>query len=456
MASLIGYLKGEDLKLEARAQEAEARAYQAEQNVSALTEQFESRMNDMQQQIELKQADQQTILKELTAAQLGISSDDCVKLDNALRCSTVLACGRVIADGAAMVPCKLLKPSKTGGMEEAREHPAYKLLHRRPNDYQTPYEFKEMMLLSAVFQGNGFAIITRDVSGNPIELQPVEPSTVTINHDAGVTSFTVKLKGNKKLLVPSSNMWHLKGPSLDGIKGMDTVKMAADAIGLSLATVRFGKNLFKNGGRPSGVLTAEGKLTVEQKHAIREQWAGLYSGENQLGTAVLGDGLTYTALSVSPDDAQFLQTRKLQIEEICRAFRVLPIMVMHQENATSYASVEQLNLMHFQHTLAPWFVRFEQAAEAALLTDKELDEGYQIKLITRGLMKGSAKERADYYAIMRQNGLMTVNECRDAEDMDRFDDPLADQITPAANLYGPKTTPANNTGDNNSGDTTNE
>jgi HK97 family phage portal protein len=240
-------------------------------------------------------------------------------------------------------------------------------------------------------------------------------------------------------------MWHIRGPSWNGYLGLDAVYFARNAIGLSLATEEYGSALFANGARPGGILTSDQQLKPETVAAIKAAWTASQEGSgNAMKTALLHGGLKYTPLSFNSDEAQFNETQKRAVHNICAAFRVNPIMVMQTEGTATYASVEQMFLAHLTHTLMPWYERFEQSAEVNLLTKQEQDQGYYVKLEAKGLMRGTAKERAEYMQIMRQNGALTVNEWRESEDMDRSDDPEADKLRPAANLYGDQLAPVGN------------
>ncbi len=178
-------------------------------------------------------------------------------------------------------------------------------------------------------------------------------------------------------------------------------------------------------------------MKAEQVKAIKDQWASAQAGSgNAMKTALLHSGLKYQPLSWNADEAQFIEAQKRVILNLCAAFRVNPIMVQQTEGSAAYASVEQMFLAHLVHTLMPWYERIEQSAEIGLLTEAERKAGFYTKLEAKGLMRGTAKERAEYMQIMRQNGVITANEWRDYEEMDRSTDPRADQLEPAANLFG--------------------
>ena len=356
--------------------------------------------------------------------------------EQALYSSAVLCIVRVIADGIAQVPFKLLKSGDGRRGEDAKDHPLYDLLRSEPNEWQTSYEFREQLAIHAVLTGNGYAFINRDADGVPQELYAFAPKSVTpIQLDDYTVYYRVATKDGP-IDVPARDMWHIKGPSWDGVVGLNATKLAREAIGLALASEQYGANLFKNGARPSGILTSPTTLTAEQKVALKKAWQEQQSGVgNAHKTALLDGGLTWQALASSANDAQWIESRRFQIEELCRAFRVLPIMVM-QPGATSYNSVEQLLLAHIAHTLMPWYERFEQSARKALLTPQEKKAGLYIKLDSRALMEASTADRVAYFNAMRAMGAMTINEIREKEDLPRSDDPKADQLTPAANLFG--------------------
>lgn len=359
-----------------------------------------------------------------------------VQVLHAIRCSTVLCCARVIAEGLAQVPCRLLR-KENGKFVEAVDHPLFDVLGSSPNEYQTIFEYIETKGLHASLLGNAYSEIARDTKGRVTELHPLHPNNIEVERDGYVTSYKVKGKDGTKRLINAVDMWHFRGPSWNGIEGLDAVRSASEAIGLHLATEQFGSKLFQNGARPSGILTTEHNMTPEELVSNQQAWDQAHQGSgNAHKTAVLSGGLNYQTISTNPDDAQFLETRKHQIEEICRFFRVLPIMVMSNENSTSYNSVESMMLAHLTHTLGPWFERFEKSAEKALLTAKERRAGYVIRLDAKGLLKGSAVERMTYLKTAIETGVMTRNEARENEGLERVDDESADKLTPAAHLFG--------------------
>lgn len=376
---------------------------------------------------------------------LGISAGQSkagvsVNLRTALGVSTVFACVAVIAQGIAQVPLKIYRVTPEGGREEARDHPLWSLLYRKPNELQTSFEFREQIAAHWLLTGNAFVLIMRNARGRVTELLPIEPGMMRLEQqpDRSMRYWLRLTDKSAEVEVPARMVWHIRNSSWNGWAGMDVMRLARDAIGLAVATESFGSEMFANGVRLSGHLEAESNLTPEKIEELRTYWKSVHQGGgNRLQTAVLSGGIKFKPHEIKADEAQYIETRKFLVPEICRFFRVMPIMVGHQDGTASYASVEQMFLAHRTHTLGPQFERFEQSAEFALLTDAERDQ-YEIELVEHGLTRGTAKERAETLAILRQNGAITGNDMREAMDMPRLPDAILNEYTPAANLFGPR------------------
>lgn len=372
-------------------------------------------------------------------SQAARSAGEEVNDKTAIQVSAVLCCARVIAEGMAQVPCKVYREDSAGSPVEARDHPLYLLLNRKPNDWQTSFELREQIGFHLALKNNAYLFKNR--VGNKItELYAFQPNAVTVKQNDDLTlTYNVAFADGVQREVPAEDIWHIRGPSMDGVKGIDAVELACNAIGLSRATENFGSKLFENGARPGGMLTTRSggqPLTADQRAEIKKLWSEQHQGTaNAHRTVMLPFDLEFTPVHSTANEAQWIENRKFLIREICRFFRVLPIMVM-EDDSTSYASVEQLFLAHLTHTLMPWYERFEQSAENALLTEQELRDGYSIKLSANALLRASHIERASYYQTMKTIGAMTANEVRAKEDMPRSTDPDADKLMGAANLFG--------------------
>lgn len=338
----------------------------------------------------------------------------------ALEVTTVLACAKVISEDVAQVPWKLLLRD-AGGRGEAKDHPLYELLHLKPNDWQTSFEFRETLALHALLTGNAFAYINR-VRDEVAELIPYPPGAVEVKRAADMSlSYRIRLDGGQVMAVPASSMWHLRGPSWSSWQGMDSVRLAREAIGLAMATEESQAERHRDGLRFPGVYSVEGVLAPDQEQKLR----GWLKRASENGDPLILDRkATWAKQEMSGVDAQHIETRKHQVEEICRTFRVMPIMIGQADKAATYASAEQMFLAHVTYTLMPWFQRFEQSANANLLTREERRAGYYTKFNANALMRGAAKDRGEFYAKALgaggQRPWMMADEVRDLEDMDPY------------------------------------
>jgi HK97 family phage portal protein len=361
-----------------------------------------------------------------------------VNINTALEVSTVLACVKVIAEGISQVPLKLMKDEKDGTKLPAKTHPLYDVLSVRANPWQTSFEFRETMGLHVALCGNFYAF--KNAVGAKIrELIPFAPSRVKmIQKSSGVIVYEIEGKDGQKQEYPESMIWHVKGPSWDNLLGMDTLNIAREAVGLAMATEQSTSQLQKNGVRNSGVYSVEGNLSAEQYKALQKWIADNYEGSDNTGkTMILDRGAKWLNTQMSSVDSQHLETRRFQIEEICRFFRVMPIMVGHSDKAATYASSEQMFLAHVVHTLAPWYARIEQSIDANLLTPAERAAGYYSDFVEEALLRGDAKTTAEVLVLYSSNGILTRNEARQKLDMNKIEG-LDTPLTPA-NLMGDMT-----------------
>lgn len=349
------------------------------------------------------------------------SSGLSISTSNALGVTTVFACARVLAEGVGSLPCKVYRGTAGGGRAIAADHPAYRLLARRPNDWQTALEFRETLVLHAALCGNGFAFVNR-VRGEPAELIPMLPARVEVKHRDAFTAptYTFMPEQGSAIVLQADQVLHLRGPSWNAAMGLEVVQLAREAIGLAMVAETHGARTFANGGRIAGVLSSDtGNMGPEQIKQIRESWESTYGGSEGAGkTAILWGGLKWQPIAMEADKAQFLETRKFQVEEICRAFRVFPQMVGFNGGNATYASAEQFFLAHVVHSLMPWVRRFEEVCDRVLLTEAEADRGLFTKVSVQGLLRGDAKTRAAFYGAGIKDGWLTRNEARAFEELD--------------------------------------
>lgn len=352
-------------------------------------------------------------------------SGQTINLQNAFRVSVAFACLKVLSQGGAQVPFKLFRQSDANGLPTitaAKDHQLYDLVATQPNAWSTSFEFRETLLLHAAL-GNAYAFLVRGVGGVIREMILLDPSKVQVEQGED-WSVVYKVTGQSGAArtFPAEAVWHVRGPSWNGYAGMDTLALAREALGLSIATEESHAKLHEKGVRPSGTYSVEGTLSPEQYKSIKAWIIKENAGADNSGAPMILDrGAKWLAQTMTGLDSQHLETRKFQIEEVCRFFGVMPIMVGYSDKAATYASAEQMFLAHVVHTLSPWYARVENSADVHLLTKEERASGLYFKFVAAGLLRGAAKDRAEYYAKALGSGgspaWMTQDEIRGLEEL---------------------------------------
>lgn len=373
-----------------------------------------------------------------------------VTAESALYVSTVLACARVYMNGTAQVPFRLMLDAN-GKRSPAADKPLGKLLSRKPNPWQTSYEFRETITLHAQLTGNAYVFVNRVGSKREIrELIPLEPKRVEVKRKPDMTlEYKVNSENGASQIFGPDAIWHLRGPSWNSWLGLDIIKLAREAVGLAITLEQSQAEFQRNGAQTSGVLATKDKLSPE-RFAFLSAWIDkhLPGGERFGRPMIVDDEAEYMNRSFSAVDQQLLESRKMQIEEICREFGVMPIMVGYSDKAATYASAEQMFLAHVVHTLAPWYKRVEESADANLLTEDDRDAGYYTKFFPNALMRGAAKDRSEFYKAAlgdtQRPGWMVKNEVRELEDLNPVEG--GDEF-PALITKAPANPPADPTGD---------
>ncbi|MCR4300900.1 MAG: phage portal protein, partial [Sulfuricaulis sp.] len=378
------------------------------------------------------------ILREIAGySRYSAASGKNVTVKTAIEVSTVFACARVIGEGIAQVPLKLMRESDKKRLP-ARDYPLYDLLAYRPNDWQTSFEYREMLAWHLVLCGQHFSFINRSTRGQVLELIPFEPGQVTVKRASDWSlSYEVRANDGTTQPFPAETIWHVKGPSWNSWQGLEPVSLAREAIGLSMATEESSARLHKNSVRPSGVYSVEGTLKDEQYKTLSE-WIDTHSaGAVNVGKPLILDRTAkWLSTQMTGVDAQSLETRRYQVEEICRFARVNPIMVGAESKNTTYASAEQMFLAHVVHTLAPWYQRLEQSIDAHLLTDKDRESGIYADFVEEGLLRGSIADTKDVILGYVNGGILTPNEGRAKLDQNPDADPASDKLRIPANIVG--------------------
>lgn len=367
---------------------------------------------------------------------------------SAMQMTAVYSCVRVLSEAVAGLPLHVYKyrsdgdnmdvaavcpkrgmdavqQRQTGGKEKAIDHSLYRLLHDEPNLEMTSFVFRETLMTHLLLWGNAYAQIIRNGKGEVIALYPLMPNRMSVDRDSNGTLYYKYYRGSDEairskeyeVVLSPYDVLHIPGLGFDGLVGYSPIAMAKNAIGLAIATEEFGAKFFANGAAPSGVLEHPG--TIKDPTKVREAWQSQFGGSSNSGkVAVLEEGMKYTPISISPEQAQFLETRKFQINEIARIFRVPPHMVGDLEKS-SFSNIEQQSLEFVKYTLEPWLVRWEHSMMRSLLTPSEKQE-YFIKFNVDGLLRGDYASRMSGYATARQNGWMSANDIRELENLDRI------------------------------------
>ena len=387
------------------------------------------------------------LFKEIYGSRASIAGVT-VNWKTALQVATMLACCRVVAEGVSQIPYRVYQETASG-KKVAKDHPLNRMIYRRPNGWQTSFEFRETIIFQLMLTFNAYVFVNRVGTAREVrEMIPIEPGRVTAEQrDDYSIIYKVRGKNGAEQVFGQDAIWHLRGPSWNTWTGMDATALAANALGLSISLEQGQSDAQKNGVQTTGVFSVKEKLSAE-KFAQLAAWMDKHMpGGDRAGKPMILDmEADFKRILMSAVDQQLIETRKHQIEEICRGARVWPIMVGHAgDQSPTFASAEQFFLAHVVHTLMPWYSRIEQSADVNLLSQAEIDAGYYTKFTPNALMRGAAKDRGEFYAKALgsggSKGWMTQNDVRALEDLDRSDDPEADKL-PQPVAAAPKPAPA--------------
>ena len=355
----------------------------------------------------------------------GSTSGKTVTERSAMQMTAVYSCVRILSEAVAGLPLHLYKYTDSGGKAMALDHSLYRLLHDEPNPEMSSFVFRETLMTHLLLWGNAYAQIIRNGKNEIVALYPLMPNKMSVDRDESGHLYYTYYRGsdeaikNKEFAVTlqPSDVLHIPGLGFDGLVGYSPIAMAKNAIGMAIACEEYGAEFFANGAAPGGVLEHPG--TIKDPQRVRESWQSTFGGSgNANKIAVLEEGMKYTPIGISPEQAQFLETRKFQINEIARIFRVPPHMVGDLEKS-SFSNIEQQSLEFVKYTLDPWVIRWEQSIQRSLLNSEEKKK-YFAKFNVEGLLRGDYQSRMNGYAIGRQNGWMSANDIRELENLDRI------------------------------------
>ena len=355
----------------------------------------------------------------------GSSAGKNVNERSAMQMTAVYSCVRILAEAVAGLPLHLYRYKEDGGKERAIDNNLYHLLHDEPNKEMSSFIFRETLMTHLLLWGNAYAQIIRNGKGEVVALYPLMPNKMQVDRDENGELYYIYTRSSDEaktmdgvtVYLTPRDVLHIPGLGFDGLVGYSPIAMAKNAIGLAIATEEYGAKFFANGAAPSGVLEHPG--TIKDPSRLRENWNSTFGGSANSGkVAVLEEGMKYTPISISPEQAQFLETRKFQIDEIARIFRVPPHMVGDLEKS-SFSNIEQQSLEFVKYTLDPWVIRWEQSLSRALLNEDEKRK-YFFKFNLEGLLRGDYESRMSGYAVARENGWMSANDIRELENMDKI------------------------------------
>jgi HK97 family phage portal protein len=346
-----------------------------------------------------------------------------VSPDSGYKVPAAWACINVISQTIASLPLKTYKILGEDDRKEAKASPIYKLLHDKPNSWQTSYEWRMMMMAMVLTHGNAYSQIIYDNSGRPVALEPfpagyVNPFWAPDGERAYYTSR--KQDGSFNILLKDEILHFMGVPNHDGLCGLSPIESCANAMGITIAAESFGARFFANGSQLSGVLSHPEALSDKARDNLRTSWEKRYQGSaNSHKTAVLEEGVTFTPLTIPPDQAQFLETRKFQRSEIASIYRVPPHMIGDLERSTNN-NIEHQSLEFIKYTMRPWFVSWEQQLETKLLSPRQQTDMF-IEFDADAMLRGDMQSRYQAYSIARNWGWMSSNDIRRIENMNKLD-----------------------------------
>lgn len=349
----------------------------------------------------------------------GTTSGKTVNEFTAMQTTAVYSCVRILSEALASLPLHVYRYTATG-KERVYDHSLYHILHDEPNSEMTSFVFRETLMSHLLIWGNAYAQIIRDGAGRVVALYPLLPNKMEVWRDkSGEIFYTYSRTSDENykdgpVRLRRQDVLHIPGLGFDGLLGYSPIAMAKNAVGMTIACEEYGASFFANGANPGGVLEHPGVLKDPKK--VRDSWNDVYRGSNNAHkVAVLEEGMKYQQIGIPPEEAQFLETRKFQINEIARLYRIPPHMVGDLEKS-SFSNIEQQSLEFVKYTLDPWVIRWEQALQRSLFLPKEKTE-YFLKLNVDGLLRGDYQSRMNGYSIGRQNGWLSSNDIRLLEDL---------------------------------------
>jgi len=340
---------------------------------------------------------------------------------NSLQASAVYACVRVLSESVAQLPLHIFHRMSDGSRERAVTHPLYRILNLQPNPKMSSMVWRETLMGHILIWGNCYSAIDRDGGNRVIALWPLRPDRMTVkNHptDSNRIQYLYASDAGREMVFDMDNILHVPGLSFDGIRGYSVISKMREMIGLSLGAEEYAARYFGEGARPPLALIHPGTLKPEGKKNLKEAWQKAYGGlQGAHKTALLEEGIQVEKIGFPPQDSQMLETRKFQISEIARAFRV-PLHMLQELDRSTFSNIEQQSLDFAKYSIGSWIRRFDEYFHIRLLN---ADPNYYTEHLTDNLLKPDIKSRYEAYAVGRQNGWLNANEIREKENMNAMD-----------------------------------
>lgn len=354
------------------------------------------------------------------------SSGEAVTPETSMRLTAVSCCVRILAETIAELPLGVYRYTADGGREKATDLKLYNVIHDEVNAEMTSYQFREMMMTQLCVYGNAYAQIIRNNRGEVVALYPLQANRMNVYRDNGGRLYYTydrrPVDSNsdgeyEKVRFEWEDVLHVPGLGFNGITGLSPLSLARETLGSAIAAEKFAGSFFGNGASPSGIL--EYPKSVKDPQEFVKRFNEAYSGPKNAGKIpLLEDGMTFKTVSITPQDAQYLETRKFNINEIARIYRIPPHMLADLEKS-SFSNIEQQSLEFVKYTIAPWVAKWEQALRQKLLTEEQKTR-YFFAFNLEGLLRGDYASRMQGYSIARQNGWMSANDIRTLENMNKI------------------------------------
>lgn len=374
---------------------------------------FESRSNP---------EDPSVPLSELDPADWGGGSG--VSVESAMGLSAVYSCIGVLGRSMGQLPLHVMRRDANGFVSRATDHPVYYLLHDEPNPFQTSYDWRESGMVHVSGWGNHYTEIVRHPrSGEVRELGLIRPwESNLVKTTSGRHTYAVTSDDARGRAVSPEDMIHIKAIGSDGKVGKSPITQCRESFALGLETQGYGNQFFRSGGKPTGIVSVKSQLEEKSWSRLLERWRKskkeMQSNDNK--TLFLPSELAYQSITIPPEDAQFLETRKFSRSEVAGIYNVPAHMINDLEKAT-FSNISEQSIQFVRHTMIPWVVKWEQELNRKLFTEQERRAGYYVKFNLNGLLRGTAKERAEFYSKAIRDGWMTRNQVRELEDMNQAD-----------------------------------